>query len=82
MYLYCQAGIPEYYCVCIPETYLPVRSPLIFLAAKTLLRQINLLISNHTHLCQPQTLRTVLEARRLQNNSRKVRWGIIYFVAK
>ena len=68
-----EAGVPEYYCVCIPETYLPTRSPLIYKATKNLLRKINSLVKDYGELCQVQRLKTIQEARRLQNSSQKVR---------
>ena len=68
-----EAGVPEYYCVCIPETYLPTRSPLIYKATKNLLRKINSLLGGYTDLCHRQQLKTIHEARRLENKSRRLR---------
>lgn len=68
-----EAGVPEYYCVCIPETYLPTRSPLIYKATKNLLRRINSLVRGYSDLCHRQQLKTIHEARRLQNSSRRLR---------
>ena len=68
-----EAGVPEYYCVCIPETYLPTRSPLIYKATKNLLRRINSLVRGYSDLCHRHQLKTIHEARRLQNSSRRLR---------
>ena len=68
-----EAGVPEYYCVCIPETYLPTRSPLIYKATKNLLRKINSLVRGYSDLCRRQQLKTIHEARRLENRARRLR---------
>ena len=68
------AGVPEHYCVCTPESYLPLRSGLVTAAARSLLARINSLVAPHSNLCQKQRLHAVREARRLDTASRAVSW--------
>ena len=68
-----EAGVPEYYCVCIPESYIPLRSPLVHLAGNTLIKKINHLVSPFRNICEVQQLSKILEARRLQSETQHVR---------
>ena len=68
-----EAGVPEYYCVCSPETYLPTRSPLVYKATKNLLGKINSLVRDYSHLCHRHHLKNILEARRVQSKEQRLR---------
>ena len=68
-----EAGVPEAYCACIPETHLPLRSPLVQQAGRTLTNKINAIISPLRNICDSHKLSNILEARRLQSESQRVR---------
>ena len=68
-----EAGVPEYYCVCIPETYLPIRSEVVQNAARSLLKKINHIVAPFRNICEIHRQNKILEARRLQSESQRVR---------
>merc|ERR1711915_45249 len=68
-----EAGVPEHYCACIPETQLPMRSPLVQEAGRTLVDRLNHIIAPQRNLCEEHKLFKVLESRRLLAETQRIR---------
>ena len=74
-----EAGVPPFYCVCTPETYLSLRNPEARKAAEALVQEASRLLQPYARLCLPIELSRLLEARRGGEvaTSRQVRVTIV-----